>query len=324
MKAIVYSTYGSPEVLQLKEVATPTPKDNEVLIKVHATSVNSWDWDLLRGTPFIVRLVGGGILKPQINILGCDVAGTIEAVGKKVKKIKVGDDVFGDLSGGNWGGFAEYTCAREGELTLKPASITFEQAASLPQAAVMALQGVQDYGQVKPGQKVLINGAGGGIGSFAIQLAKNAGAEITAVDKASKFKFMHLLGANHIIDYQKEDFTKNNQQYDLILDVVGHHSIYEYKQSLTPNGMYRMMGGPTPLILQSFFVAPFITMFSNKKMGVLAQKTNKNLSYLAKQVEAGKLKTSIDKVFPLTQTAKAIQYLGSGNAQGKVVVSIRA
>ncbi len=322
MKAIVYYEYGGSEALQLKEVPTPTPKDNEVLIKIHATSVNSWDWDLLNGTPFLVRLVGGGISKPKINILGCDVAGTVEAIGKKVIQFKVGDDVFGDLSGGNWGGFAEYVCAQEKELTLKPKGITFEQAASLPQAAVMALQGIRDHGKVQSGHKVLINGAGGGIGSFAIQMAKEAGAEITGVDSAQKFNFMRSLGANHVIDYKQGDFTKNGKQYDFILDVVGYHSIFEYKKALTPTGIYRMIGGPTPLIFQSVFVAPFITMFHKKKMGILAQETNKELAYLAELVEKGKLNTNIHKVFPLSQTADALQYLGDGKALGKIVISI--
>lgn len=322
MKAVVYHKYGPPDVLKVEDVETPSPKDNDVLIKVHATSVNSWDWDLLNGTPFLVRLVGGGLSKPKIHILGCDVAGTVEAIGKKVTQFKIGDEVFGDLSGGNWGGFAEYVCAQEKELTLKPAGVTFEQAASLPQAAVMALQGIRDHGKVKPGHKVLINGAGGGIGSFAIQMAKELGAEITGVDSAQKFDIMKSLGANHVIDYKQEDFTKNGKQYDLVLDVVGHHSIYDYKRSLTPTGIYRMIGGPTPLIFQSVFVAPFITMFSKKKMGILAQETNKDLAYLAELVETGKLDPIIDKVFPLSQTADALQYLGDGKALGKVVVTV--
>lgn len=322
MKAVVYHEYGSPEVLELKEVETPTPKDNEVLIKVHVTSVNSWDWDLLRGKPFIVRLVGGGISKPKINILGCDIAGTVEAIGKKVTQFKIGDKVFGDLSGGNWGGFAEYVCASEKELSFKPSGITFEQAASLPQAAVMALQGIRDHGKVKAGQKVLINGAGGGIGTFAIQMAKEAGAEITGVDSAQKFELMRSLGADHVIDYKQDDFTKNGLHYDLILDVIGYHSIYDYKRSLTSTGMYRMIGGPTPLIFQSVFIAPFITMFTQKKMGILAQETNKDLAYLAELVENGELKPIIEKVFPLAETAKALQYLGDGKALGKVVVTM--
>ena len=319
---MVYTTYGSPDVLELKEISIPTPKANEVLLKTHAASVNSWDWDLLRGTPFIVRLVGGGISKPRKKILGCDVAGHIEAVGKDVTKFKTGDEVFGDLSGGNWGGFAEYVCARENELALKPAGISFEQAASLPQAAVMALQGIRDHGKVKSGQKVLINGAGGGIGTFAIQMAKSAGAEVTGVDSGNKFETMRSLGADHVIDYTQEDFTKNGRQYDLILDVVGHHSIYDYKRSLNATGMYRMIGGPTPLILQAAFVAPFITLFSGKKMGILEQETNKDLAYLAELIETGNLKPFIGKCFPLANTAEALRYLGEGHSHGKVIITM--
>jgi len=322
MKAVVYRKYGTPDVLKLEEVETPSPKDNEVLVKVHATAVNSWDWDLLRGSPFLVRLMGGGISKPKLNILGCDVAGTVEEVGKKITQFNVGDQVFGDLSGGKWGGFAEYAIGREKELILKPKGVSFEQAASLPQAAVMALQGIRDHGKVKSMDKVLINGAGGGIGSFALQMAKKAGAEITGVDSVDKFDLMKSLGADYVIDYQEEDFTKNGLQYDLILDVVGHHSIFDYKKVLAPNGMYRMIGGPTPLIFQSVFLAPFLTIFNKKKMGILAQETNKDLAYLAELVETGKLNPIIDKVFPLEQTADALQYLGEGKALGKVVITI--
>jgi NADPH:quinone reductase-like Zn-dependent oxidoreductase len=322
MKAITYERYGPTDVLELKEVPTPTPKDNEVLIKLSASSVNSWDWDLLRGNPFIVRLVGGGILKPTKKIIGIDVAGRIEAVGNKVSNFRVGDEVFGDLSEGNWGGFAEYTCARESELTLKPIDLSFEEVATLPQAGGMALQGIRDYGKVKSGQKVLINGAGGGVGTYAIQLAKMYGAEVTAVDSALKFELMSSLGADHLIDYTKEDFTKNGKQYDFILNVVGHHSIYNFKKALTPNGEYRMVGGSTKLIFQSMFIAPFITMFSGKKMGILAHKPNKDLLDIVELIAAGKINPIIDKRFPLAETAQALQYLGEGKSLGKVVITI--
>ena len=222
MKAIVYTKYGPPDVLELKEVAKPTPKDNEVLIKVHAASVNDWDWALLRGVPFVNRLTTG-ILKPiKIKILGSDIAGRVEAVGKNAKQFQAGDEVFGDLSGLAWGGFAEYVCAPENRLILKPASMSFEQAAAIPQAAVLALQGLRDKRQVQPGQKVLINGAGGGAGSFAIQIAKSFGVEVTGVDSTTKLDMMRSLGADHVIDYKQEDFTKNGQRYDLILDLMGY------------------------------------------------------------------------------------------------------
>ncbi len=209
MKAIVYQQYGSPDVLQLKEVEKPTPKDNEVLVKVHAASVNSWDWDLLRGKPFLARL-WSGLLKPKHKILGCDIAGRVEAVGRKVKQFQPGDEVFGDISGCGWGGFAEYVCARENALALKPASMTFEEAAAVPQAAVVALQGLRDKEQIQPGQKVLINGAGGGVGTFAVQIAKSFGAEVTGVDSTKKLDMMRSIGA------------------DLILDEAASRSIFDY------------------------------------------------------------------------------------------------
>ena len=219
MKAIVYHKYSPPDVLELNEVEKPTPKDDEVLIKIHAASVNSWDWDLLRGKPFVNRLLFG-LLKPKINILGVDIAGQVEAVGRNVKRFEPGDEVFGDISGCGFGAFAEYVCARENVLALKSTSMTFQEAAAVPQAAVLALQGLRDKGQIQKGQKVLINGAGGGAGSFAVQIAKSFGAEVTGVDSTGKLDMMRSIGADQVIDYTQEDFTKNGQVYDLILDVV--------------------------------------------------------------------------------------------------------
>jgi NADPH:quinone reductase-like Zn-dependent oxidoreductase len=254
MKAVVYTIYGPPEVLQLKQVEKPTPGDDEVLIKVHAASVNSWDWDLLRGVPFVNRILAG-LLKPtKIRILGCDIAGRIEAVGKSVKLLRPGDEVFGDLSGCGWGGFAEYVCARDNAVVLKPANMTFEQAAAIPQAGLLALQGLRDKGQVQAGQKVLINGAGGGVGTFALQIAKSFGAEVTCVDSANKLDMLRSSGAGHVIDYKKEDFTWNGQHYDLILDVMGYHSIFDYKRALSPRGKYVMVGGCTALVNQVLFL----------------------------------------------------------------------
>src|SRR5215210_869114 len=240
MKAIVYTRYGPPEVLQLKEVAKPTPKDDEVLIKVQAVSVNRSDWEGLRGKPLYARL--GGLLKPRQQRLGSDIAGRVEMVGRNVRRIQPGDEVFGDILP-RVGGFAEYVCARESALPLKPASMTFEEVAAIPQAAVIALQGIRDKGQVQPGQKVLINGAGGGAGTFAVQLAKLHGAEVTGVDNTSKLDFMRSLGADHVVDYSREDFTKNGKQYDLILDVVAYRSALAYKRALRPNGTYFCVGG---------------------------------------------------------------------------------
>src|ERR687893_1331054 len=240
MKAMVYTQYGPPEALQLEDVAKPTPKDDEVLIKVRAVSVNRSDWEGLRGKPLYARI--GGLLRPRRQILGSDIAGRVEMAGRNIRRFQPGDEVFGDILP-RLGGFAEYVCARESALALKPASMTFEQAAAIPQAAVIALQGIRDNGQVQPGQKVLINGAGGGAGTFAVQLAKLYGAEVTGVDNTGKLEFMRTLGADHVIDYTREDFTRTGKQYDLILDVVAHRSVLAYKRALKSTGTYFFVGG---------------------------------------------------------------------------------
>ncbi|MCH8089835.1 MAG: NAD(P)-dependent alcohol dehydrogenase, partial [Chloroflexi bacterium] len=247
MKAIVYHKYGLPDVLGFEEVEKPTPRDDEVLVKVHAASINSWDWDLLRGRP-VVRM--WGLFKPKYTIPGSDIAGRVEAVGRKVKQFQPGDEVYGDLSGCGWGGFAEYVCGRENALALKSTSMTFEEAAAVPQAGLLALQGLRDKIEIRPGHKVLMNGAGGGVGTFAIQIAKNLGAEVTGVDSARKFDMIRSLGADHVIDFAIEDFTKNGQQYDLILDVVASRSMFDYKRALSPHGTYVMIGGSGARILQ--------------------------------------------------------------------------
>ncbi|MGB2826828.1 MAG: NAD(P)-dependent alcohol dehydrogenase, partial [Dehalococcoidales bacterium] len=285
MKAIVYERYGSPDVLELKEVEKPILKDNEVLVKVHAASVNDWDWGLLRGTPFVNRLLFG-LLKPH-KILGGDIAGRVEGVGRNVKQLQPGDEVFGDLSGCGFGGFAEYVCARENALVLKPASMTFEEAAAVPQAAILALRGLRDKGQIQPGQKVLINGAGGGAGTFAVQIAKSSGAEVTGVDSTRKLDIMRSIGADHVIDYTQEDFTKNGQRYDWILDFAAYHSIFDYKRALSPRGIYVMVGGSSARIFQVMFLGPLISMTTSKKMGVLMHKPNKDLAFMKELFEAG-------------------------------------
>ncbi|MFC2045822.1 NAD(P)-dependent alcohol dehydrogenase [Chloroflexota bacterium] len=322
MKAIVYTKYGSPEVLQLKEVTKPTPKDNEVLVKVHAVSVNDWDWGLLRGTPFANRLIVSGLLKPKIKILGCDIAGRVEAVGRNVKKLRPGDEVFGDISRCGWGGFAEYVCARENALELKPAGITFEEAAAVPQAALLALQGLRNKGQIQPGQKVLINGAGGGAGTFAVQIAKSFGAEVTGVDNTGKLDIMRSIGADNVIDYTEEDFTKNGQRYDLILDTAAYHSIFDYKRALSPQGIYVMVGGSTAVAQQAMFLGQWISMIGSKKMGILMHKPNKDLAFMKELLEAGKVKPVIDKCYPLSEVAEALRYFGEGHARGKVVITV--
>ncbi len=320
MKAIVYSKYGPPDVLQLEEVEMPVPKDDEVLIKVHASSINDWDWCLLRGTPFINRLLYG-LHKPKRQILGSDIAGRVEEVGKNVKQFKPGDEVFGDLCG-RWGCFAEYVCARENTLALKPPRMTFEQAAALPQAAVLALQGLRDKRQIQPGQKVLINGAGGGAGTFALQIAKSFGAEVTGVDSTRKLDMMRSIGADQVIDFTQEDFTKNEQHYDLILDLMGFHSIFDYKRALCPRGIYIMVGGSSARIFQVMFLGPLISMTGSKKMGVLAHKPNKDLAFLKELFEAGKVIPVIDRRYPLNEVAEAFRYFGEGHARGKVVITL--
>ena len=289
MKAIVYHKYGSPDVLNLEEVPKPTLKDDEVLVKVHATSVNSSHWELLRGKPFANRLAFG-LLKPKnINILGCDIAGRVEAVGRNVKLFQPGDEVFGDISGYGWGGFAEYVCARENVLALKPSDMTFDEAAAVPQAAVLALQGLRYKGQIQPGQKVLINGAGGGAGTFAVQIAKAFGAEVTGVDGTSKWDMMRSIGADHVIDYTQEDFTQSGQRYDRIVDMAAHHSTFDYKRALSPKEIYGVIGGSTPRILQTVFLGSWISVIASKKMGLVLHKPNKDLAFVIELFEAGKV-----------------------------------
>lgn len=321
MKAIVYTEYGSPDVLKLNEIDQPKPSEDEVLIKVHAASVNNWDWDRLTGRPYLYRLLSG-ISKPKLQILGADVAGKIEAVGENVKQFKIGDEVFGDLSDGNWGAFAEYVCAKENALIHKPESMTFEQAAAIPQAGVMAMQGLMDQKQLQPGQSVLMNGAGGGVGSFVIQLAKALNLHVTAVDSAAKFEFMRSLGADELVDYTSEDFTKNGHQYDLIIDVVANRSVFDYKRSLNENGVYVMIGGKIPTVLQVGLLGSLISGKQGKKIGILGIKPNKDLEQMIELFENGKIKPVIDKVFPLSETAQAIKYIGDGLVKGKVVITI--
>jgi NADPH:quinone reductase-like Zn-dependent oxidoreductase len=320
MKAIVYTKYGPPEVLELKEVAKPTPRDDEVLIKVRAVSVNRSDWEGLRGKPLYARL--GGLLKPRQQILGSDIAGRVEMAGRNIRRFQPGDEVFGDILP-RMGGFAEYVCARESALALKPASMTFEEAAAIPQAAVIALQGIRDKGQVKPGQRVLINGAGGGAGTFAVQLAKLYGAEVTGVDNTGKLDFMRSLGADHVIDYTRKDFTKNGKQYDLILDIVAHRSVFAYKRSLRSNGSYFLTGGPVATILQILLLGPWIRGTTSKKIRILAVRPElEDMVCITELHEAGKVVPVIDRRYPLSEVPEALRYLGEGRVKGKVVISV--
>lgn len=320
MKAIVYHEYGSPDVLKLEDVQKPTPADNQLLIKVQAVSLNRSDWESLTGQPLYARL--GGLFKPGNGILGSDIAGIVEAVGKDVKQFKPGDEVFG-LMRNYGGGLAEYACKSEKALALKPAGMTFAAAAAIPQAALIALQGIHQKGQVQPGQKVLINGAGGGAGTFALQLAKLAGAEVTGVDNTEKLELMQSLGADHVIDYTQEDFTQNGQQYDLILDIIAQRSVFAYLRALAPNGSYFMAGGSVATMFQSLLLGPWIRRTTGRKISLLLVQTeSKDLVYMTELINAGKVATVIDKRYSLSEAAEAFRYLGEGHAKGKVVITV--
>lgn len=321
MRAIVFTRYGSPDVLELREVPKPVPGDGEVLVRVHATSLNDWDVGALDGKSLINRLMFGLLRpKPDRQILGSDIAGTIEAVGPNVTRFKAGEDVFGDLSG-RWGGFAEYVCAPQTSLALKPPRMTFEQAAAIPQAAMLAVQGLRDSGHVRSGQKVLINGAGGGAGTFAIQLAKLEGAEVTAVDSAEKLEVMRSLGADRVLDYRVEDFTRRGERYDLILDVKTSRSILDCARVLEPGGAYVTMGGEMSRLFQALLLRPFL--MRGKQVRVVMLKLNKDLEYVKELFEAGKLAPVIDGPYPLEETAEAFRRFGAGRHIGKIVIAVR-
>src|SRR3989440_3473633 len=324
MKAMVNTHYGSPDVLQFKEVAKPTPQDNEVLVQVHAASVNAAELHLLRADPFLMRFMGFGLLKPKHTILGAAMAGRVEAVGRNVTQFQPGDEIFGDLTRCGFGAFAEYVCAREDALALKPANVTFEEAAAVPLAAVTALQGLRAKGQIQPGQKVLIHGASGGVGTFAVQIAKSFGAEVTGVCSTRNVDMVRSIGADHVIDYTQEDFTKNGQRYDFIFAVNGYHSIFDYKRALSPKGVYVMIGGSMAAMIQAMLLGPVISMTGRQKMGSMgvAKPNQKDLVFMKELLEAGKVKPVIDRRYPLGETAEAIRYLEAGHAKGKVVIMV--
>ena len=322
MKAIVFSEYGSPDLLQLREVTKPTPKDDEVLIKVHASSINSWDWEFQSGTTLINRLLFGLFKpKPAKQILGADIAGTVEKVGKNATRFQPGDEVFGDLWD-SWGGFAEYACARESSLEPKPSNSTFEEAAAVPQAGVLALQGLRKTGQIQPGQKVLINGAGGGVGTFAVQLAKLNGTEVTGVDITHKLQIVRSVGADHVIDYTQEDFTRNGQLYDLILDCQGFRSMFDYKRALSPGGTYAMVGGSVPRMLQALFLGLWGSITGGQKFRLVAEGPNKGLADLKELIEAGKVVPVVDRLYKLSELPDAFRYFTEGRHAGKIVVTM--
>jgi NADPH:quinone reductase-like Zn-dependent oxidoreductase len=323
MKAMICTKYGSPDVLQLREVEKPSPKADEVLIRVHAASINSRDWRFMRANPFFIRLMVGGLLKPKIPILGADVAGRVEAVGDQVKRFRPGDEVFGDVS--RYGGqtFAEYVCAGENEIALKPSAMTFAQAAAVPVAALTALQGLRDKGDIHPGQKVVIQGASGGVGTFAVQIAKAFGAEVTGVCSARNLELVRSLGADYVIDYRKEDFTRNGRRYDLILAVNGYHPISDYLRALGPGGRYVVAGGSMFQLLQ----AGLQEKQNSKPGGTYAQivslkQNQSDLVFMTSLLESGKVVPVIDGCYPLSETADAFRYYENEHAKGKVVITV--
>jgi len=321
MNAIVYTEYGPPEVLQLKEVEKPTPKEDEVLVKVHAASLNAGDWHMMRGEPFLMRIMNG-LLRPKdkTKILGDDVAGRVEVVGRNVQLFQPGDEVFG-IS--DFGAFAEYVCADEINLALKPASMTFEEAAAVPMAAFPALQGLRDKGQIRPGQKVLINGASGGVGMFAVQIAKSFEAEVTGVCSTRKIDMVRSIGADHVIDYTQEDFTRSGKRYDLILAPAGDRSIFDYRRALSSNGICVVVGGSMAQYFQAILLGPLISMTGSKKMGVVMPKPNpKDFVFLIELFEAGEVVPVIDRRYSLSEVPEALRYLEEGHARGKVVITV--
>jgi NADPH:quinone reductase-like Zn-dependent oxidoreductase len=318
MKAIVYTQNGPPDVLQFTEVAKPAPADDEVLIKIRAAALNALDWRLMRGGPYIVRLLFS-LRKPKISRPGVDVAGQVEAVGRSVTQFKPGDEVFGVCRGA----FAEYGCATEDKLALKPANLSFEDAAAVPVAAISALQGLRDKGCIRQGHKVLVDGAAGGVGTFAVQIAKSFGAEVTAACSTRHVDTARSIGADHVIDYTREDFAKNGQRYDLILGANAHHSIFDYRRALSQDGIYVIVGGGLAEIIQAMLLAPFLSLFGRKKTRFFIAKINqKDLVFLKELLESGKVVPVLDRRYPLSDAAEAVRYLEEGHAGGKVVLTV--
>jgi NADPH:quinone reductase-like Zn-dependent oxidoreductase len=323
LKAVVLTKYGSPYDLQLKEVETPTPKDDEVLIKVKAASVNDWDWCLVRGTPFYIRLLCG-FFKPKVRIPGADIAGQVVETGKDVSQFQPGDEVYGDLSENGFGGFAEYVCAPVSALALKAKNMTYIEAAAIPHAAMLAVQGLRDLGKIQPGQKLLINGAGGGVGTLGVQIAKSIRVEVTGVDHSSKLDMMRSLGFDRVIDYTKEDFTESGRRYDLILDTRTNRSVFKYLRALSPRGTYVTVGGSTGRLFQAVLLGPMIRKITNKNIRVLGLKPNKDLDYFNELFEAGKVKPVIDGPYQLSEVPEVTQRFGEAVHMGKLVISLES
>ncbi len=320
MKAVVMERYGAPGVLELRDVPTPAPKPHEVLVRVHAASVNDWEWGVVRGTP-IVRIFNG-LFTPKVRIIGCDIAGRVEVVGENVKAFRPGDEVYGDLCMSGFGAFAEYACATEAALARKPPRMTFEQAAAIPQAGMLAVQGLIDVGRIRSGQKLLLNGAGGGVGTFALQIAKLYDVEVTVVDKAGKLDMLRAMGADHVIDYLKQDFTREGKQYDLILDVKTNRSPLAYARALNHNGIYVTVGGNTGRLLQFLVLSPLLSRLSYKHVRIVALKPNKDLAYMNDLFEAGKLAPVIDRTYKLAELPEALRLFGTGDHKGKIIISM--
>ena len=326
MKAMVYTRYGPPDVLQLTEVEKPTPKDNDVLVKIHAVSLNAVDWRYMKSDPFFTRF-DTGLFKPKNTILGADIAGRVEAVGSSVTQFQPGDEVFGEISLYGFGGFAEYVAVPEdAPLVLKPANISFEEAAAVPTAAFTALQGLRDHGQIQAGQKVLINGASGGVGTFAVQIAKLFGAEVTGVCSTEKLDTTRSIGADHVVDYTQEDFARTGQHYDLIFDVVANRPVSDFKRALTPNGICVFAGFTTlgHLLFQQYLLGSLASRSGGNKIGTMgsAKPNKEDLAFLKELLEAGKVVPVIDRSYPLSEAADAMRYLVAGHARGKVVITV--
>jgi NADPH:quinone reductase-like Zn-dependent oxidoreductase len=321
MKTIVYKEYGSPDVLQFENIEKPTPKDEEVLVKIQSVSANPLDWHLMRGEPFLARLEAG-LRKPTNPRLGADLAGIVESVGDNVKKIKIGDAVFGDVT---QGAFSEYVCVSEKLMTLKPDSVSFEDAAATPVAGLTALQGLRNAGGIQSGQTVLINGASGGVGTYAVQIAKTFGAEVTGVCSTRNLEMVRSIGADHVVDYTQEDFTQNGRTYDLVFDAVGNRTMSELKRALNLDGRCVVAGFTgLSILLPIMILGPLVSKFDSKKIGMMetAHPDEDDLQFLSELLEAGKVKSVIDRCYPFSETAEAIRYLEKGHARGKVIISI--
>ncbi|MEM6451766.1 MAG: NAD(P)-dependent alcohol dehydrogenase [Cyanobacteria bacterium P01_D01_bin.105] len=321
MKAIVLSHYGSPDQLELKDIEKPMPQTDEVLVKVQATTINDWDWCLVRGNPLYIRLLCGW-RKPTVQIPGAEIAGQVEAVGQNVTQFRPGDAVYGDISECGFGGFAEYVCVPETALVPMPEGIIFTEAAAIPHAAMLAVQGLVDVGRLQPGQKLLINGAGGGVGTLGIQIARAIGVEeVTGVDRASKFALMRSLGFTHTIDYTQTDFTEGPERYDMILDTKTNRSPFKYLPVLKPGGTYVSVGGLTPRLLQVLLFGPIIRRLTQKSVRLVGLQPNKDLDYINELLVAKQLKPVIEGPYPLSEVPRLIQHFGAGQHQGKIVIS---